>query len=74
MRRSRVSGRLASAIHSTYSRRWLGANPSKVARAAAFPRSAAASSAGPAGSGRGARRGRAGAFTPSSLSRAAVRT
>jgi hypothetical protein len=36
MRRWRVSSRFAPAIHSTYSRRWLGGKDSKVFRAFAF--------------------------------------
>lgn len=66
-RRWRVSSPFASAIHSTYSRRWLGLNASKVARAFAFFLSAAANSAGISGSGFGVFR-LLGALIPSSFS------
>src|SRR3979409_2622131 len=45
-RLSLVSGRLASAIHLTYSRRWLGAKASHAPPALLFFASAASSSAG----------------------------
>jgi hypothetical protein len=64
----RVSSRLASAIHSQYSRCWLGLNASNVARARRFLASAAASASGTT-TVRGALGfERAGDFTPASFS------
>src|SRR5262245_50479710 len=71
-RRLRVSSVLASVIHSTYSRLWLGAKPWYVASARLFFRSAVMRSAGARSAGRGLVR-RA-SFTPRSFSFAACFT
>src|SRR4051812_40275363 len=57
MRVARVSGRLASVIHSMYSRRWLGLNFSHVAVAARFFRNTDSKSAGVFSGGFGFGRG-----------------
>src|SRR5690606_19287472 len=74
-RRWRVSSRLASVIQSMYSRRWLGGKASQCFDARLLRSSAATRSAGTAGGGLGLPVLRAaGAFTPSSLSLAALRS
>src|ERR1700757_1086133 len=51
-RDARVASRLASTIHSTYSRCWVGVKASKILRAPDCARSAAARSSGSAGASR----------------------
>src|SRR5262245_58895527 len=71
MRFSRVGCGLASVIHSTYSRLWLGLNCWNVASAFLLFPSAAAKSFGTTTARGRVGRGARGTFTPSSLSFAA---